>query len=178
MTKKSWIILGSTLGGVVVVTSVLVPVLLIPNIYKVNDIKSFVQKYTPVRTMDEYEKMEIDQTKVSGKLLFFSYIYTTAEPLEYHDIKTNGLHNSLSFTINVNDDVSIRVKMSYSNNDVTVKSSDGKNDLAVNEWIFTYANSMPMLIGPGISSLGYDATTLFCPIWGDDGNIDWDYTNY
>jgi len=73
MAKKSWIILGSTLGGVVAATAILVPVLLVPNIYKTN-IKSFVQKYTPVRSNDYYQSL--NNQNPSSKLLFYSILYS------------------------------------------------------------------------------------------------------
>jgi len=170
MTKKSWIILGSTLGGVAATASVLTPVLLVPNIYKVNDLKTFTQNYTPVRSNDAYGDIQ-DGSHPSGKLLFFTSLYYTiilTQP-DLLNIKTNGLHNSLSFALQEGDST-YASKISYSNTKVTILSSDKKNIMETKDFVFNNSTSnVATITGP--FSPGYDIIAL-CPIW-QDGNINW-----
>jgi len=171
--KKKWIILGSALGGVVLLAGVLTPVLLVPNIYKVNDVKSFVQKYTPIRSNTSYSKMSVG-SHPSAKLLFFSFIYDSVlGGVEFTNVKTNGLHNSLSFSI-VDGGETEHLKVSYSNSRVTITGTvDQETDseyLNKNEWrVDSETEEYTTLKGP----MGAEDEVLICPIWGTDGNLDW-----
>jgi len=65
-------------------------------------LRTFVQKYTPIRSNGEY--VSLIGKHPSAKLVYFSYLYYFANMLYYDDydmlynfnIKTNGLKNSLS----------------------------------------------------------------------------------
>jgi len=171
MKKVSWIILGSALG-VTVCASVLTPILLIPNIYKVNDIKSFVQKYTPVRSMEAYESIQ-ENSQPSSKLIFFSFIYTlVVTQVQFENIKTNGLHNSLSFTIK--DGQTEHIKLSYSDSEVTKRTyvfqtHDYTEFVETEYWVFSCNNNIPIVSGP----LDEEYDEEWCPIWNGK-NINWD----
>jgi len=193
MTKKSWIILGSTIGGVVVCASVLTPILLVPNIYKVNYIRSFVQKYTPVRSMDAYN--QIDKSEPSGKLTFFACIYSSIlyqsdSDFHYCDVKTNGLHNSLSWKTTYTNDSNgsegyFWTKISYSNGKITKfinypsPSMQFSYEYVILNKQLTFhrfyweTNYLPTIVWKDSEQL--ESVEFICPIWGDDGNIVWDF---
>jgi len=177
MTKKSWIILGCTLGGVVVATTVLVPVLLVPCVYKVNDLRSFVQKYTPIKSNSAYDEIQND-SHPSSKLLFYSFLYNVGHyEYAFKNIKTNGLHNSISCTFSDGTSGEIlHINFSYSNNKVMVKFSSFIDEFYVKDCIFH--NSYNDEAMPYISTISYSYPTLTCPIWKADGSgIDWDILN-
>jgi len=168
MAKKSWIILGSTLGGVAVVSAVLVPVLLVPKIYNTN-IRTFVQKYTPVRSNEGYGPL-VGQHP-SSKLLFFSFLYTYSIFLETQDatisnVKTNGLHNSLSGKLTMGE-ISYSINVSYSKNEVKVSGGeDASAKLNTNDYYVSNLSQIYYVLEGSESAF----SSIYCPIWSPNGS--------
>jgi len=167
MTKKSWIILGSTLGGVAVSASVLAPVLLVPRIYK-TDIKTFVQKYTLIRKGENYESLVGHHP--SAKLLFYSFLYTLwKEIINYsgNNFKVNGLHNSILATSRSLDGSNVSFECSYSKDIVEIIWDSNiklnRNDYFVSKY---FDSELGQDIYFLLDSSG--SYYLTCPIWWED----------